>query len=153
MSLLTDELPVELPKSAEAPCLSLYQPTHRHHPDNQQDPIRFRNLVKTLEQSLRQKCPTREVRPLLKPFNDLASDRDFWNHTYAGLAVLCAPDLFRIYKLQRSVPELAIVADNFHIKPLLRIVRSADRYQIREGGQVVVVPAETMPTATGAAAI
>ena len=30
-------------------CLSLYQPTHRRHPDNQQDPIRFRHLVKALE--------------------------------------------------------------------------------------------------------
>lgn len=130
MSLHTNELPIELPKSAQAPCLSLYQPTHRHHPDNLQDPIRFKNLLKTLEQSLRQEYPTREARPLLQPFNDLASDRDFWNHTQDGLAVLCAPDLFRIYKLQRPVPELAIVADSFHIKPLLRIVQSADRYQI-----------------------
>lgn len=130
MSLHSDELPIALPKSSEAPCLSLYQPTHRHHPDNQQDPIRFKNLVKTLEQSLRQQYPTREIRPLLQPFNALASDRDFWNHTQDGLAVLCAPDLFRIYKLQRAVPELAIVADSFHIKPLLRIVQSADRYQI-----------------------
>ena len=130
MSLRADELPIEFPKSAEAPCLSLYQPTHRRHPENQQDPIRFRNLVKTLEQSLRQKYPTREVRPLLYPFNELASDRDFWNHVHDGLAVLCSPDLFRIYKLQRRVPELAIVADSFHIKPLLRIVQSADRYQI-----------------------
>jgi hypothetical protein len=130
MSLHSDELPIELPKSGEAPCLSLYQPTHRHYPDNQQDPIRFRNLVKTLEQSLRQKYPAREVRSLLQPFNDLASDRDFWNHTQDGLAVLCASDQFRIYKLQRTVPDLAIVADSFHIKPLLRIVQSADRYQI-----------------------
>ena len=30
------------------PCQSLYQPTHRRHPDNQQDPIRFRHLVKAL---------------------------------------------------------------------------------------------------------
>lgn len=130
MSLHADELPIELPNSAEAPCLSLYQPTHRRHPENQQDPIRFKNLVKTLEQSLGQKYPTREVRSLLKPFNDLASDRDFWNHTQDGLAVLCSPDQFRIYKLQRPVPELAVVADSFHIKPLLRIVQSADRYQI-----------------------
>lgn len=130
MSLHTDELPIELPKSGDAPCLSLYQPTHRRHPDNQQDPIRFRNLVKTLERSLQREYSKREVRPLLRPFNDLASDRDFWNHTQDGLAVLCAPDLFRIYKLQRQVHELAIVANSFHIKPLLRIVQSADRYQI-----------------------
>jgi hypothetical protein len=51
----------------EPPCLSLYQPTHRHHPDNQQDPIRFRNLVKGMEESLRQKYPKVEVHPLLEP--------------------------------------------------------------------------------------
>ena len=39
----------------EPPCVSLYQPTHRHHPDNKQDPIRFRNLVDGAEASLRQK--------------------------------------------------------------------------------------------------
>lgn len=130
MNLLTNELPVELPVSHEGPCLSLYQPTHRHYPDNQQDPIRFRNLVRTLEQSLKQKYPTREVRLLLEPYSDLATRDDFWNHTQDGLAVLRAPDLFRIYKLQRPVAELAIVADNFHTKPLLRISQSADRYQV-----------------------
>ena len=130
MTLHTDELPAELPTSHDAPCLSLYQPTHRHHPDNQQDPIRFRNLVKSLEQSLRKKYRTREVRILLKPFQALAYQHDFWNHTMDGLAVLSAPDLFRIYKLQRPVAELAIVADTFHTKPLLRILQSADRYQV-----------------------
>jgi hypothetical protein len=130
MTLLTNELPVELPVSHDGPCLSLYQPTHRHHPDNQQDPIRFRNLVRTLEQSLRQKYPTREVRSLLEPYSDLAHEDEFWNHTQDGLAVLRAPDLLRIYKLQRPVAELAIVADSFHTKPLLRIIQSADRYQV-----------------------
>ncbi|MDZ7621929.1 MAG: hypothetical protein U5O69_05870 [Candidatus Competibacteraceae bacterium] len=114
----------------EPPCLSLYQPTFRHHPDNQQDPIRFRNLVKTLEESLRQKYPASEVLAFLEPFQSLADDRDFWNHTLDGLAVLGAPGLFRVFKLQRPVPERAIVADSFHIKPLLRIWQSADRYQV-----------------------
>lgn len=116
--------------SSEPPCLSLYQPTHRRHPDNQQDPIRFRNLLKTLEESLRRKYSTRDVRPLLKPFQALADDPSFWNHTLDGLAVLCADGLFRVYHLQRPVPELAVVADSFHVKPLIRILQSADRYQV-----------------------
>jgi len=29
----------------DPPCVSLFQPTHRNHPDNQQDPIRFKNLL------------------------------------------------------------------------------------------------------------
>jgi hypothetical protein len=112
------------------PCLSLYQPTHRHHPDNQQDPIRFRNLVKTMEESLRQKYYTRDIRPLLEPFHALAEKESFWNHTLDGLAVVGAPGMFRVYRLQRPVPELGIVADSFHVKPLLRILQSADRYQV-----------------------
>lgn len=130
MTLSTNELPVELPVARDMPCLSLYQPTHRTHPDNQQDPIRFRNLVRELEQSLSQKYSKKEVRFLLEPFNDLVGQHEFWNHTQDGLAILRAPDLLRIYKLQRPVPELAIVADSFHTKPLLRIIQSADRYQI-----------------------
>ncbi|TVR64882.1 MAG: hypothetical protein EA420_04300 [Candidatus Competibacteraceae bacterium] len=114
----------------EPPCLSLYQPTFRHHPDKQQDPIRFRNLVKTLEESLRQKYPASEIPAFLEPFQSLADDRDFWKHTLDGLAVLGAPGLFRVFKLQRTVPERAIVADSFHIKPLLRVWQSADRYQV-----------------------
>ena len=47
--------------SVRSPCLSLYQPTHRRRPENQQDPIRFRNLVKELEASLRQKYPAERV--------------------------------------------------------------------------------------------
>jgi hypothetical protein len=86
--------------------------------------------VKTLEQSLRQKYPIPEVRPLLKPFNDLVHQHDFWNHTLDGLAILGTHDLFRIYKLQRPVTEVAIVAESFHTKPLLRILQSADRYQV-----------------------
>ena len=36
----------------DGPFISIYQPTNRQHPDNQQDPIRFRNLVKQAEASL-----------------------------------------------------------------------------------------------------
>ena len=114
----------------QTPCLSLYQPTHRRHPENQQDPIRYKNLLKTLEESLLGQHSTKNAEALLDPFRRLVGDRDFWNHTSDGLAVLGAAGLFRIFKLQRPVPELAVVANSFHIKPLLRILQSADRYQV-----------------------
>ena len=114
----------------EPPCLSLYQPTHRSHPDKRQDPIRFRNLIRTLEESLRAKYASRDVRPLLQPFQALADDETFWDHTLDGLAVLGAPGMFRVYRLQRPVAELAVVADSFHVKPLMRILQSADRFHV-----------------------
>ncbi|MDQ3415168.1 MAG: hypothetical protein M3480_09415, partial [Verrucomicrobiota bacterium] len=98
---------------AQPPCLSLYQPTHRHHPQNQQDPIRFGNLLKELEQSLQQKYPADEVAQLLKPFQTLAGDAQFWNHTRDGLAVFGASGLFQVFGTQRPLPELAVVAESF----------------------------------------
>jgi hypothetical protein len=128
--MLTIESLAELASAQQPPCLSLYQPTHRHRPENQQDPIRFRNLVKELEASLGQKYPAVEVRLLLKPFETLAHDDTFWNHTLDGLAVLGGLALFRVFRLQRTVAELAIVADSFHTKPLRRFLQSVGRYQI-----------------------
>ncbi len=129
-NLLTNDFSTALSAHPEAPCLSLYQPTHRHHPDNQQDPLRFRHLVKELEQSLEEKYPPNKIRSLLEPFEELGRDRDFWNHTPDGIAVLGAPGLFHVYGLQRPVPALAVVADNFHTKPLRRFLQSADRFQV-----------------------
>lgn len=115
---------------ADPPCLSIYQTTHRHHPDNQQDPVRFGNLVKQLKESLLQQHEEEEVLAILKPFHALEDDRAFWNHTLDGLAVLGAKGFFRTYKLQRPVGDLAVVADTFHIKPLMRVRQSADRYHV-----------------------
>ena len=127
---LTIESLAELAAVDQPPCLSLYQPTHRRHPENQQDPIRFRNLVKELETSLRNKYPAVEAQLLLEPFQALAHDDDFWNHTLDGLAVLGGPRLFRVFRLQRPVAELAIAADSFHTKPLRCFLQSVGRYQV-----------------------
>lgn len=134
----------------EPPCLSLYQPTHRSHPDNQQDPIRFRNLIKVLETSLRQKYTSQDIEALLAPFRKLAEDHQFWNHAGDGLAVLGSANLFKVFRLQRPVLELAVAANSFHLKPLLRILQSADRYhvlglsrhevQLFEGNRDVLAP-------------
>lgn len=114
----------------EPPCLSLYQPTHRAFPDKQQDSIRFRNLVKELELSLARKYRDREMESLLRPFHELAENTEFWNYSLDGIAVFASPDLFKVYRLQRPVMELAIAADSFHTKPLMRILQSADRYHV-----------------------
>lgn len=130
MHVLSQDYPSILLGEHEPPCLSLYQPTHRQHPDNLQDPIRFRTLVKALEASLRKNYPSKDIAALLQPFQALAEDQAFWNHTASGLAVLGGSNLFRVYRLPRPVAELAVVADSFHTKPLMRMVQSADSYQI-----------------------
>lgn len=130
---LTQVSLAEIAQFKGRPCLSLYQSTHRRHPDNQQDPIRFRHLVKQLEKSLREQHPVDAVKALIEPFEALAHDHDFWNHTLDGLAVLGASGLFRIFLLQRQAMdgvELAVVADSFHTKPLRQYLQSTGRYQV-----------------------
>ncbi len=114
----------------EPPCVSLYQPTHRAHPDKQQDPIRFRNLVKELEQSLGQKYAGRESKQILRPIHELAENAEFWNHALDAVAIFATSDLFKVYRLQRPLKELAVVAGSFHTKPLMRVLQSADRYHV-----------------------
>ena len=120
----------ELTATHQAPCLSLYQPTHRHHPDNQQDLIIFRNLLKKLESSLRQKYPEAETRHFMEPLEALGYDRELWNQALDGLAVLSGAGVFQVFQLRRPVAELASVANSFHVKPLRRFLQFVGRYQI-----------------------
>ena len=68
---LTSASLAELVSFEGRPCLSLYQPTHRSHPDNQQDPIRFRHLVEALETSLLKQNAADAVQALIEPFEAL----------------------------------------------------------------------------------
>lgn len=130
ITTLTSEVLKEVSGVENGPCLSLYQPTHRRHPENQEDPIRFRNLLKELEASLHQKYPAAESKALLEPFHALAHDPDFWNHALEGLAVLGAPGFFRALRFSQPVDQLVVVADSFHTKPLRRFLQTADRYHV-----------------------
>ncbi|MDO8908394.1 MAG: hypothetical protein Q7W55_07830 [Pseudohongiella sp.] len=130
MRQLTPDHLTELLGVYDAPCVSLYIPTHRSHPENQRDPLVYKNILKSLETSLAEKYPAEKTRPLLEKLSQLGDDKEFWNYRTEGLAILASPALFRVFDLQRPVPELGIAADSFHIKPLLRVLQSADRYHI-----------------------
>jgi len=130
MKLLTKELIQELLAAEQETCLSLYMPTHRSHPEKLQDPIRFKNLVKQIEESLLKKYSASEVRKHLEPIEALINDPDIWNYTLDGLAVFSAEGLFEVIGLQESVDELAMVADSFHTKPLRHYLQSLDRYHV-----------------------
>ena len=130
MELLTKELMQELLAADQAPCLSIYLPTHRKHPENLQDTIRFKNLLKQLEVSLARKYSNGEVKKHIEPFEALAGDSDTWNHTFDGLAVFGSNGLFKVVGVHKSFEELAMVADSFHTKPLMQYLQSAERYHV-----------------------
>lgn len=130
MKLLTQKLVEELLARMDETCLSLYMPTHRSHPDNLQDPIRFKNLLKKMEDSLMKKFSADETKVFLAPLEDLVHNPEIWNQNLEGLAVFSSDDLMEIVNLQMPVEELAIVADSFHTKPLRKYLQSSDRFHV-----------------------
>jgi len=97
-------------------CLSLYMPTHRVGREQQQDPIRFKNLIvgareKLLEYGLRRP----EVQELLRPAESLLTNGGFWQHQSDGLAVFLSPGYSQTYRLPSRFDELLVIGNNFHI--------------------------------------
>lgn len=130
MKLLTKDLLQKLLSDQNPPCLSLYMPTHRNHPENKQDPIRFKTLLKSLEEYLLKKYEAREVENYLKPFEKLYRDQNFWDQALDGIAVFSSDSLFEKFTLPIHLEELTIVADSFHVKPLFKYFQSVDRYHV-----------------------
>jgi Bacterial archaeo-eukaryotic release factor family 3 len=109
-----------------APCISLYLPTHRRLPQAKQDPVRFKNLMRTAESLLRSEYTNRDTKALLQPLEELAQG-DFWRGQMGGLALFRSSDLLTHYRMPMRCPELAVVADSFHVRPLLHFLQS-NRY-------------------------
>lgn len=116
----------ELMQNQKGPALSIYMPAHRTG-DNQQDPIRLKNLLRDAESQLTA-YGMRAVatRQLLEPATRLVSDGEFWQHQGDGLAIFIAEGLFRYYRVALSFDELGVVSDRFHIKPLLPLLLAED---------------------------
>lgn len=110
--------------------ISLYQPTHRHFPQNKQDTIVFKNLLRQIEGLLKKQADKEFINLIMKPLYELEKDTDFWNNTLAGIAVLASQNKCIIYNLYNPVEEFAVVANSFHIKPLIQAFQPTENYQL-----------------------
>lgn len=101
-------------------CVSLYMPAHRAGQETEQDPIRFKNLLREAEERLLAKGVRRpEVEGILERAKALLIDPAFWRHQSDGLAMFASPEAMVTYRLPIRFEELVVVSDRFHLKPLL----------------------------------
>ena len=115
-----------------APCISLYLPTSHPHLGSGQDALRIKNPLGTAERLLCARYTSQDIQMLLEPLEILANG-DFWRYLEAlsdngcwrtqmnGLAVFRSPDFTGYYQIPMRLPEVAVVADTFHVKPLLTL--------------------------------
>lgn len=146
-------------QAAGGPCVSIYVPTSRRFPEKRQDPLRYRKLVDQAAALLKSSPYAEAMIATLRAFEQ----ESHWERSLDGLAVFLSPTLAAAYRVPASVPEIAVVADSFHVKPLLRLKHEATRYfvlavsqksvQLYEGGPLGASPVDVpgLPQSVNAA--
>ncbi len=120
----------------QAPCLSLFLPTHRTGVEAQQDPLRLKRMIREAEHLvMRMGSPSAHLHAsqreeVLAPIRALLEDDSFWLHASDGLAIFLSPDVFVSYRLPSSFREQVVVSDHFSLKPLLPFVTENGRFYI-----------------------
>lgn len=116
----------------EAPLVSLYMTTHRHAPDNQQDPIRYKNLATEVKNLLELNYDRMEYGGILDALRSLEEHRDspVWRNAKDGLAVLADNEGAALYQLDYPVDEFVSVTGSYHIKPLIRNFQYGSHYHL-----------------------
>ncbi len=122
---LTDAFPPSIIEQKSDVKLSIYMPTHRTAPDNKQDPLRFKNLLKEVEKKLEGNPHQKSI---LEKLEDLAMDLDFWIYNKDGLVILMNEKEMFIYRLNRKVKDLVYYGDYFYLKPLIMNYQSDHQY-------------------------
>ena len=112
----------ELFSKKEPFLVSIYLQTHRHAPENEQDPIRFKNLVNEAEGKLEKLAPKTEWKGVAQNLKAVLDDPKFkvWRVAKEGMAVFADKEQAYVYDLAYPVMDRAVVANQFFIKPLVR---------------------------------
>ncbi len=119
MTRFTQEELQPLLNQETAPCVSVYMPMHRAGAETRQNAIRYKNLLGQARQQLLEAWPADTVAQVLTPADELQQDQGFFQQQSDGLALFMAPQQFIFHRLPLHFSEQVVVADHFHIKPLL----------------------------------
>ncbi len=130
------------------PHLSIYLPTHRRHPEWKQDPVRLRALLQRAKELLETRYKSRDAEAFLEPLRQLEG-QPHWEYSLDGLALFRSETSINVYRLPMQVPEIVVVADTYHTKPLLRFLRSNGRYLVLSVSQNEVALHEGSPYGAG----
>ncbi len=122
------------------PAISVLMPTHRTFPDNKQDSITLKNLVKQVEDRLLGTMDKREVWPIMEFVNATVDAHDH-SHNLDGLALFAGADGAEMVVLPFPVRERAIIDSSFATRDIVRGLYDSVSYFIlvvsREYGRLI----------------
>jgi hypothetical protein len=111
------------------PSVTITLPTHRTAPDNQQDPIRLKNLATEAANRLSNDFSKRELEPILTRLKELVENVD---HAYneAGMALFVNRDFSRLVKLPFTLPERVEVNEGFATRDMVYAMNRTRSYWV-----------------------
>ncbi|MFO7969230.1 MAG: hypothetical protein R6U15_03850 [Candidatus Izemoplasmatales bacterium] len=112
----------------EGVCVSLYQKTHRHSPDNKKDSLMFKNLVKEIKKKFEEQFPDINTEEMFAKFKELEEDNLFWKDTKDGLAILATAEEMKLFILEEEVETNTYVSNRFYVLPLIEYFQTAREY-------------------------
>jgi hypothetical protein len=111
------------------PAVSLLMPTHRTPPENQQDPIRLRNLLAEARRRLEQdESVPRDV--AAQVYDDIAAAAAHVDlrQVGEGLALFASPGQVHVRLLDTPVHERVVVADSYEVRDVVADAARRHRY-------------------------
>jgi hypothetical protein len=104
-------------------CVSIYLRTTPLTQQAQANRIELKNLAKRALEQLRDAgVDKRRSAAIAEQLDDLIDDDEFWRFQAHSLAIFVTPENLRTFRVPNALEPVVIVADRFHLKPLLRSV-------------------------------
>lgn len=120
---------VQLGADRSYPAVSILTPTHRHLPENRQDPIRVRNLVAEATRLVEAELGKRDAAPIVDRMNAAVAEIDV-EHTLDGLAIFVTADEQHTFVLPYPVPERVVIDSSFATRDLVYALNRTSRYLV-----------------------
>lgn len=117
-------------------CITIAIPTSPAGRDRLEGPVRLKNEIERAHAMLvAQGMRSTLAHDLLEPATRLLADQEFWMEQTQGLVILIGDGRLSILRVPVSVPEVAVVANRFHIRPLLSAVIDQEAYVLALDGK------------------
>jgi hypothetical protein len=122
----------ELLAQHQPPCISIYHPVSRTDAPGNQNPVHFRNILEEVRGMIGGKVGYghEHAQAALKQLESALNDSGLWTGDRAALAIFCSADHSHVIDLAAHVDRTVIVADSFHVKPLIRALQQAQTYRV-----------------------
>lgn len=131
MEIFTRKDLENLSKSIDGYHISLYMPTYSSGNEVEQNPIRYKNLLRKAEDALeKEDLKKADIYSVMEPLYLMQNNNFFWRHQSKGLAMFLSPMRYAHFNTTHAFVEQVVVSHRFHLKPLLPLLSREDNFYI-----------------------